>query len=168
MTKPRVFVGSASETRGIVDALESELRDVAIIERWDVDVFRSGHFTLEELTRAVHQVDFAIFVLGGDDVTESRGSTSPSPRDNVIFEAGLFTAVLGPQRTFYVVNKAGTKIPSDWAGLGYTTFDNAEVRPRDKVYDAVRTIREQITAWQPLRSLGACRHDRRSVVAVCG
>lgn len=155
MTKPRIFVGSASEGRGIVDALESELRDVARIERWDVDIFRPGHFTLEELTRAVEQVDFAIFVLGREDVTESRGSATPSPRDNVIFEAGLFTAVLGRERTFYLVDKSGTKIPSDWAGLGYTVFDNAEERPRDKVYDAVRKIRQEIGTWQPLKSLGS-------------
>ena len=154
MAKPRVFLGSASETRKIIDALEAELRDVAKIERWDVDVFRPGHFTLDELTTAVRQVDFAIFVLGREDTTETRGRVVASPRDNVIFEAGLFTAVLGRERTFFVVDKAGTKIPSDWAGLGYTTFDDAEDRPRDKVYDAVRKIRAQISSWQPLKSLG--------------
>jgi hypothetical protein len=150
-----VFVGSASETRGIVDALESELRDMAIIDRWDVDVFRPGHFTLEELTREVEQVDFAIFVLGREDATESRGGKTPSPRDNVIFEAGLFTAILGRERTFYVVDKEGTKIPSDWAGLGYKVFDNTEERPRDKVYEAVKMISQQIATWQPLKSLGS-------------
>jgi hypothetical protein len=154
MAKPRVFLGSAAETRGIVDALEAELRDVAFIERWDVDVFRPGHFTLEELTRAVRQVDFAAFVLGGDDLTESRGKTTPSPRDNVIFEAGLFTAVLGRERTFYIVDKAGTKIPSDWAGLGYLMFDASEERERDKVYDAVAAIRRQLSAWKPTAGLG--------------
>ena len=71
--KPKVFVGSASETRTIVDALELELRDVAEIDRWDTDVFRPGHFTLEALILAVKQVDFAIFVLGRDDVTEFTG-----------------------------------------------------------------------------------------------
>ena len=154
MVKPRVFIGSAAETRGIVDALETELREFASIDRWDVDVFRPGHFTLEELTRAVREVDFAIFVLGRDDTTESRGKTTPSPRDNVIFESGLFTAVLGRERTFYVVDKAGTKIPSDWGGLGYLTFDTGEQRDRDKVYDAVKKIRQQLAVWQPARGLG--------------
>lgn len=154
MGKPRLFIGSAAETRAIVDALEGELREVASIDRWDVDVFRPGHFTLEELTRAVREVDFAIFVLGRDDTTESRGKTTASPRDNVIFEAGLFTAVLGRERTFYVVDKAGTKIPSDWGGLGYLTFDASEQRDRDKVYDAVKAIRQQLSTWQPTKGLG--------------
>lgn len=155
MKKPRVFLGSSSEAREIVDSLEAGLRDVANCDRWDLDVFRPGHFTLEELTRIVEQVDFAVFVLGQDDVTESRESVTPSPRDNVIFEAGLFTAVLGRERTFYVVDSAGTKIPSDWAGLGYTVFDKTEEKPRDQVYDAVSTIRQQIDSWEPLKSLGA-------------
>ena len=152
MVKPRIFVGSASESRGIVDVLESELRDIAIIERWDIDIFRPGHFTLEELFEATKKVDFAIFVLGQEDVTASRELVVPSPRDNVIFEAGLFTAILGRERTFYVVDKSGTKIPSDWAGLGYTVFDNTEERSRDKVYNAVTKIREQISIWQPIKS----------------
>ncbi|MEJ2308388.1 MAG: nucleotide-binding protein [Gammaproteobacteria bacterium] len=154
MTQPRIFIGSASETIGIVDALESQLREVAHIDRWDVDVFRPGHFTLEELTRMLSEVDFAIFVLGQEDRTQSRGTVTPSPRDNVLFEAGLFTSVLGRERVLYVVDKQGTKIPSDWAGLGYLLFDDSEERERDKVYDAVRTIRKQIADWQPSQSPG--------------
>lgn len=154
MDKPRVFIGSAGETIGIVKALEAELRDVARIRRWDVDVFSPGEFTLEELTKAVTEVDFAIFVLGRDDTTESRGKTTASPRDNVIFEAGLFTAILGRERTFYVIDKAGTKIPSDWRGLGYTQFDALEERDRDKVYDAVSAIRKRLVDWKPTKGLG--------------
>src|SRR5262249_29009808 len=73
------------------------------VKRWDIELFRPGRFLLEELTEAVKKFDLAIFVLGQDDVTESRGSATPSLRDNVIFEAGLFTAVLGRERTFYVI-----------------------------------------------------------------
>jgi hypothetical protein len=154
MGKPRVFVGSASETLGIVEALEGELHDVARIDRWDLDVFHPGHFTLDELSRAVGEADFAVFVLGRDDLTTSHNVVTPSPRDNVIFEAGLFTAVLGRERVFYVVDKAGTKIPTDWAGLGYMRFDGTEERPRDKVFDAAKAIRAAIAAWQPMKNLG--------------
>jgi predicted nucleotide-binding protein len=63
MTKPRLFIGSASESRSIVDALEEELRDKALIERWDVDIFRPGHFTLEELKRIMKEVDFVYLYL---------------------------------------------------------------------------------------------------------
>ena len=60
MSKPSVFVGSGSESLGIVDALESELRSMAEIKRWDIELFRPGRFLLEELTEAVKKFDFAI------------------------------------------------------------------------------------------------------------
>jgi hypothetical protein len=150
MTKPRVFIGSATETRAIVDALESELREVAEVDRWYADVFVPGRFTLEDLTAATGAVDFAVFVLGQEDKTDSRGEIKPSPRDNVVFEAGLFTAALGRERVYYLVDKRGTKIPSDWAGLGYLTFDIGAPRERDKVYDAAKAILERIKNLQRL------------------
>lgn len=146
MRKPRLFIGSASETLGIVDALEEVLHDAATIDRWDRDTFRPGAFTLEELTDATRRYDFAVFILGRDDVVESRGRAVPSPRDNVVFEAGLFTAALGRQRVFYVVDAQGTKLPSDWAGLGYLTFEGQLERACDRVFGAARKIRQQITA----------------------
>ena len=152
MEKPKLFIGAASENRFVVDALETELRSVAQIRRWDLDTFRPGHFTLDELNREAADVDFAIFVLGMEDLTVSRERLIPSPRDNVIFEAGLFTATLGHQRTFYVVDKQGTKLPTDWAGLGYLTFDSSDTRPRDIVFEAVAKIREQIEHWKPFRA----------------
>jgi predicted nucleotide-binding protein len=47
--------------------------------------------------------DFAILVLTPDDLTQSRGKQQPSPRDNVVFELGLFIGALGRDRVFMVV-----------------------------------------------------------------
>lgn len=144
--KPMIFLGSASEQLGIVRPLEKALRDFASVWRWDLDSFRPGHFTLEELTSTTAETDFAVFILGREDETKARGETIPSPRDNVVFEAGLFTAALGRERVFYVVDVRGTKIPTDWDGLGYLTFDPDEERERDRVYEAAYRIREQVLA----------------------
>ncbi|MCT1526048.1 nucleotide-binding protein, partial [Sphingobacterium hotanense] len=51
-----------------------------------------------------------------DDITKSRLETSKSPRDNVIFEYGLFTGGIGSSRTFLVMEE-GTKLPSDLNGI---------------------------------------------------
>ncbi|MBA3542121.1 MAG: nucleotide-binding protein [Deltaproteobacteria bacterium] len=151
MSRPKIFLGSASESRVVADALEAELRTVSHVERWDLDVFRPGHFTLDELTRTTAEVDFAVFVLGREDQTSSRGTILPSPRDNVVFEAGLFTAAIGRERTFYLVPKEGTKIPSDWNGLGYLTYDATQQRSRDQVFEATRQIAAQIEKLGTLR-----------------
>jgi CRP/FNR family transcriptional regulator, cyclic AMP receptor protein len=55
-------------------------------------VFRVANYTLESLEAQVDNSDFAIAIAHADDATASRGSTWPSPRDNVIFELGLFMA----------------------------------------------------------------------------
>src|SRR5438270_12555465 len=44
------------------------------------------------------------------------GSGQASPRDNVVFEAGLFGGALGMSRTF-IVHAGGAKLPSDLLGL---------------------------------------------------
>src|SRR5262249_22156742 len=135
---PSIFIGSASETRTLLEDLSGILRRyktpngkrLVEVKHWAMDrTFRPGEFTLEALERAVDETDFAAFVLGREDRTRSRQKIQPSPRDNVIFEAGLFASRLGLSRTFFLVDGRGTKIPSDWAGLTYKTYDIGEKTP---------------------------------------
>jgi CRP/FNR family cyclic AMP-dependent transcriptional regulator len=53
------------------------------------------------------------------DTSESRGQSYASPRDNVLFELGLFMGRLGPKRVF-IVHEADVnlKLPADLAGIG--------------------------------------------------
>jgi len=46
--------------------------------------------------------DFAALVLTADDLTASRQVVSLGPRDNVLFELGLFMGRLGRSRTFVI------------------------------------------------------------------
>jgi hypothetical protein len=68
-------------------------------------------------------VDFAAFVFAQDDWTaptpDDPGTAAPgqaSPRDNVVFEAGLFGGALGMRRTF-ILHANGAKLPTDLLGL---------------------------------------------------
>ena len=57
-------------------------------------------------------------------------SGQASPRDNVVFEAGLFGGVLGMRRTF-ILHASGSKLPSDLLGptsIRYGEVTAAEVR----------------------------------------
>jgi hypothetical protein len=78
-----------------------------------------GGDVLDDLLRYVSVFDFAVLVLTADDLTSSKGRRTAAPRDNVIFELGLFMGVRGRRRAFAVIapNKAGKlKLPSDLAG----------------------------------------------------
>jgi hypothetical protein len=65
-----------------------------------------------------------VLVLTPDDWTTSRGERALSPRDNVIFELGLFMGRLGRTRTF-IVHQTGAqvKMPSDLAGVTTAQYD---------------------------------------------
>ncbi len=94
MEKPVLFIGSATESKYMVDALEESLMTFVTVRRWD-NAFKSGKYTLETLLTQSAQSDFAVFAFGQDDKFESRGTSEWAPRDNVVFEAGLFAHALG-------------------------------------------------------------------------
>ena len=114
--RSNVFIGSASETLSIAKSIRDDLEADADVELWSEDTFESGDYTLEALIDQANRSDFGIFIVGRSDKTDSRGEENLSPRDNVVYEAGLFHGVIGRKRTVLAVH-SDTKIPSDWNGL---------------------------------------------------
>src|SRR4029450_1681047 len=130
MDKPRIFLGSSGKQQKLLQALTRGLEDVAHVEPWTTS-FNPGTTTLERLLELAREVDFAAFVFARDDWTtksppasDDSGSAEASPRDNVVFEAGLFGAALGMRRTF-ILHASGTKLPSDLLGLTCVRYGDA-------------------------------------------
>src|SRR5256714_1589613 len=130
MDKPRIFLGSSGKQEKLLQALTHGLEDVAHVEPWTTS-FNPGTTTLERLLELAHEVDFAAFVFAQDDWTTDSPLASPlpesgqaSPRDNVVFEAGLFGGVLGMRRTF-ILHASGAKLPSDLLGLTCVRYGGA-------------------------------------------
>src|SRR3979490_914891 len=130
MNKPRIFLGSSGKQEKLLQALTRGLEDVAQVEPWTTS-FNPGTTTLERLLGLTREVDFAAFVFARDDWTSTGPGASPapesaqaSPRDNVVFEAGLFGGVLGMRRTF-ILHANGAKLPSDLLGLTCVRYDAA-------------------------------------------
>src|SRR5688572_9003343 len=130
MDKPRIFLGSSGKQAKLLHALTRGLDDVAEIEPWTTS-FNPGTTTLERLLELAHEVDFAAFVFAEDDWTRhSQVASDPtesgqaSPRDNVVFEAGLFGGTLGMRRTF-ILHAKGAKLPTDLLGLTCIRYSEA-------------------------------------------
>ncbi len=124
--KPRIFLGSSGEQEKLLQALTRGLRDIAEVEPWTT-VFNPGVSTLDRLVELTREVDFAAFVFAQDDWTtkgelQDAASGQASPRDNVVFEAGLFGGALGIRRTF-ILHANGAKLPSDLLGLTSIRYD---------------------------------------------
>src|SRR5688500_11115209 len=130
MEKPRIFLGSSGKQAKLLQALTRGLEDVARVEPWTTS-FNPGTTTLERLLELTREVDFAAFVFAQDDWTTNTPAEAPaptsgqaSPRDNVVFEAGLFGGVLGMRRTF-ILHASGAKLPTDLLGLTCVRYDGS-------------------------------------------
>jgi predicted nucleotide-binding protein len=84
--RPCIFVGSSAEAREIAEAVGENLADDGDIVLW-TEAFRPGENFLGALERHAAHSDFAVLVWTPDDVTESRGQESVSPRDNVVLRS---------------------------------------------------------------------------------
>jgi predicted nucleotide-binding protein len=130
MDKPRIFLGSSAQQEKLLHALTRGLEDVAHVVPWTTS-FDPGTTALERLLELTHEVDFAAFVFARDDWT-TNGPPAPdptvpgqaSPRDNVVFEAGLFGGTLGMRRTF-ILHASGSKLPTDLLGLTTVRYGEA-------------------------------------------
>src|SRR5688572_19281580 len=147
MEKPRIFLGSSGKQEKLLQALTRGLEDVAHVEPWTRS-FNPGTTTLERLLELAHEVDFAAFAFARDDWTSTSPAASPppesgqaSPRDNVVFEAGLFGGVLGMRRTF-ILHANGAKLPSDLLGL--TCVRYGDVTTPSEMRDVNQKLRKAI------------------------
>jgi len=135
--RPRVFIASSVEGLPIANAIAEDLEYVAEVTIWDEGVFPLSGGTLAELDGAANNSDFAVVVMTADDVTVKRGREYPTPRDNVLFELGLFMGRLGVDHTFMVYSRdEPPALPTDLVGVTAATYaersDNnidAEVGP---------------------------------------
>jgi hypothetical protein len=147
MDKPRIFLGSSGKQAKVVEAIERGLADIAIVDPWTTS-FNPGTTTLERLVELAHEVDFAAFVFARDDWTAANVSAAPSPeagqaspRDNVVFEAGLFGGVLGMPRTF-ILHANGAKLPTDLLGLTSIRYGDAETPA--EIEDVIQKLKKAI------------------------
>ncbi len=111
--KISVFIGSSSEGLPIAETLKKFLEDEGIIECkvWnDEPQYNKSILTL--LTRASYVYDFGVFIACKDDSLFSKDENKFVPRDNVVFEYGLFYGSMGNNRTF-LVQEEGAHLPSD-------------------------------------------------------
>lgn len=90
-------------------------RDVVVL----ADQPNRGQDLLGKLLSHAQSAGFAVILLTPDDVggLES-GSMSPRARQNVVFELGLFIALLGRDRVA-AINDPSVEIPTDFSGVAY-------------------------------------------------
>lgn len=144
MARPKLFIGSSQKNLRVAQVLAENLEECAEVTTWKEGVFGLNQGFLETLLKKLEDYDFAAFVLAPDDMTATTGEAKPSPRDNVLFESGLFMGVLGRERVFLVYDQSvSLKIPSDLAGVTLAAYDGTRIGGDDAAA-AVRKACRQI------------------------
>jgi len=154
-----MFIGSSGEAVEYAAALQRLLIQSKIdAEVWDEGVIDLSHTTIEGLIQASRKVDFAVFLLTADDVLQRGVVKRDAPRDNVLFEVGLFMGRLGRNRVFLVYEAdRSIHILSDLAGVTYVPFE----RPQDAREASRALMRAASKIKDHVERLGPRRVSRR-------
>jgi hypothetical protein len=124
--KPKIFIGSSGEFLFIGTRLEAILQTDFEITIWD-KAFHAGDFFLETLRKELLFCDLALFIIAPDDKLERRRVKGYAPRDNVLFELGMFVGALGTKKSLFLIvdvikegKKLALHLPTDLDGLKKT------------------------------------------------
>lgn len=99
----RLFIGSSNEGADVAYKIQELLDGNCDVTVWKHGVFEPGATGIESLVQALDDYDFAAFVFTPDDLAKIRQKTESIPRDNVVFELGLFLGRLGRDRCFLLL-----------------------------------------------------------------
>ena len=148
--KIRVFIISSAEALEVARLIQNSLaHDGFVVTLWTDGVFKVSRYALESLESAVDDSDFAIAVAHSDDMTLFRGQDWPTPRDNVVFELGLFMGRLGRKRAILMEpGEEKLKLPSDLSGI--TTIPYCYEAGKDAAAlmgPACNILRDHIKEW---------------------
>ena len=123
-SQPMLFIGSSAEGRTVVDAMGAVMRRWKLVPRpWTDGVFEASRTAIESLVGLSSDADFAALVLTADDARVARGKKGRVPRDNVVFELGLFMGALGRERVFILKPmNVDIQIPSDLLGVTWLEY----------------------------------------------
>jgi hypothetical protein len=116
---PSCFIGSSVESLPIANAIQENLQNFANSTIWNQGIFTPSETILGSILQALDRSDFGIFILGANDLTTLRGQNVKTPRDNIIFELGLYIGRLGLSHTFFMVPSdiKDLHLPTDLLGI---------------------------------------------------
>lgn len=150
--KTKLFIISSVESLPIARILESAFeREPFDVHLWTAGCFKVANYTLDDLEQEVDSSDFAVAIAHADDVMSTRGADWPAPRDNVIFELGLFMGRLGRTRAILMEPRGkDVKLPSDMAGVMTIPYKFEKGGDNHRLMGpAANRLREHIAALGP-------------------
>lgn len=156
--KARIFIGSSTEGLPIAQRIKAYFEHDYECVLWNDDLFRNNESFLETLLKSASLFDYGFLVFSADDVSTVRDKNFDTPRDNILFEFGLFLGRMGVDRAFIIAQEE-TKIPTDILGITLTKYnvikDSQENNiPSDSLEKGLEKLKKQIDNNVELCHLG--------------
>jgi predicted nucleotide-binding protein len=145
-SKRKIFIGSSKEGLNVARKIKASLKYDAHVDTWADGLFdKPGQAYIEVLENILKNYEYGIFVFTPDDKVFSRGLISQMPRDNVIFEYGMFLGKHTRKKAFFIVPRGvDIKIMTDVLGITSLDYDPTNSNLQSAVSDACDQIREII------------------------
>ena len=146
MNHPKAFIGSSSEGLAVAKALLACLEDEPIdAVLWKDQGFGLSTTPIESLEQILNEYSFGIFILTKDDLLTYREEELAAPRDNVVFEIGLWLGRWG-RKNCAIVSEAGSdlKLPSDLGSLTRAEFELPDVQSLPDLKKALRKTASKV------------------------
>ena len=127
--KPKIFIGSSAECLPLARVVNENLDHDFDCETWE-SAFPLSGLTLDSLLSSVDKFDYGILVFGPDDILVLRDIKYLFPRDNVVFESGLFMGRYGRKSVFLIVPRdiPNLHLPSDLLGLTVADYESEKIK----------------------------------------
>ncbi|MDT7833638.1 nucleotide-binding protein [Aquabacterium sp. OR-4] len=130
-----VFLGYCSSAAAPAAAIKAHLvagLGLRVLD-WAED-FDPATSILQQIQQASQRCGAGIFLFTKDDLLSGKGGKGhAAPRDNVVFEAGFFSAHKGKSRVLVVLEQ-GAKLPADLGGDIYAALvDKTDIGPIEPV-----------------------------------
>lgn len=140
----KIFLGSSKEKEPLMTEIAAWVGSNGHTPmRWNrPEAFPAGSVTFNRLIELANLAEAAVFIFSDEDRRWYRGLEVSSPRDNVIFEYGLFLGTCGQDRVV-IVQEGNPHHPTDLEGLNLIIYKkenpvDAEVRFRHWLEQAIR------------------------------
>ena len=131
MERRDIFLGYCGSSRATAVKIKTFLTGklgLSVLD-WNTD-FDLSTTILEQIELASIRCGAGIFLFTKDDpLADTGGKDKAVPRDNVVFEAGFFSAIKGKARVL-IIRESDAKMPADLGGDIYASLhDKRDIEP---------------------------------------
>lgn len=122
--KPKIFIASSDEKKEYavkIAKIITEIKDCNFepLPWYEYEAFLPGETSIGTLLRIGNSIEGVVTIMTEDDeVSRMHDEVRIKPRDNLIFECGLFYGLCGRERTL-IVKESKAELPSDLKGIRY-------------------------------------------------